>query len=150
MIDYNKRLVEVDVVLKHLSDSDYNKIPKEVIQVIKDNMDKEYIWEYDETKELKDQGLSRDTIAFLSYINMEYLLNEKQREYMQRLYEINEQEKLKEEYSNDVKYDYSNLFKRNHEEEIEQTSKVEENSLIVYKEGFFTKLVNKIKKFFRA
>ena len=150
MIDYNKRLVEVDVVLNHLSDSDYNKIPKEIIQVIKDNRDKEYIWEYDETKELKDQGLSRDTIAFLSYINMEYLLNEKQREYMQRLYEINEQEKLKEEYSNDVKFDYSNVFKRNHEEKIEQTSKVEENSLIVYKEGFFTKLVNKIKKIFRA
>ena len=51
---------------------------------------------------------------------------------------------------NDVKYDYSNVFKRNHEEKIEQTSKVEENSLIVYKEGFFTKLVNKIKKIFRA
>ena len=36
------------------------------------------------------------------------------------------------------------------EEKIEQTSKVEENSLIVYKEGFFTKLVNKLKKFFGA
>ena len=149
MIDCNKRLVEVDVVLNHLSDSDYNKIPKEVIQAIKDNMDEEYIWEYDETKELKDQGLSRETIAFLSYINMEYLLNDKQKEYMQNLYQINEQEKLKEEYSNDVKYDYSNLFKRNHEEKMEPTTKVEEKSLIVYKEGFFTKLVNKIKSFFR-
>ena len=30
MIDYNKRLVEVDEVLKHLPKNDYEKIPKEI------------------------------------------------------------------------------------------------------------------------
>lgn len=28
MIDYKKRLVEVDIILKHLDKSDYEKIPK--------------------------------------------------------------------------------------------------------------------------
>lgn len=74
MVDYNKRLVEVDVILNHLSESDYNKIPEDVLQLIKDNMDKEYTWVFDESKPLKEQNVSRDTIAFLSYINMEYLL----------------------------------------------------------------------------
>ena len=151
MLDYNKRLVEVDVILEKLSESDYIKIPKDVIQVIKDNMDKEYTWEYDETKELKDQNLSRDTIALLSYINTEYLLNDKQREYMQRLYEINEQEKRKKEYSNDTKYDYSELFKRNNKitEQLEHEVEIEQKGLVIYKETFFTKIINKLKSFFK-
>lgn len=150
MVDYNKRLVEVDVILNHLSESDYNKIPEDVLQLIKDNMDKEYTWVFDESKPLKEQNVSRDTIAFLSYINMEYLLNDKQKEYMQKLHEINEQEKRKEEYSNDVKYDYSELFKRNNKtEDLGQITEKEQTSLVVYKEGFFTKMINKIKSFFR-
>jgi predicted transcriptional regulator len=149
MVDYNKRLVEVDV-LNHLSESDYNKIPEDVLQLIKDNMDKEYTWVFDESKPLKEQNVSRDTIAFLSYINMEYLLNDKQKEYMQKLHEINEQEKRKEEYSNDVKYDYSELFKRNNKtEDLGQITEKEQTSLVVYEEGFFTKMINKIKSFFR-
>ena len=150
MVDYNKRLVEVDVILNHLSESDYNKIPEDVLQLIKDNMDKEYTWVFDESKPLKEQNVSRDTIAFLSYINMEYLLNDKQKEYMQKLHEINEQEKRKEEYSNDVKYDYSELFKRNNKtEDLGQITEKEQTSLVVYEEGFFTKMINKIKRFFR-
>lgn len=150
MVDYNKRLVEVDVILNHLSKSDYNKIPEDVLQLIKDNMDKEYTWVFDESKPLKEQNVSRDTIAFLSYINMEYLLNDKQKEYMQKLHEINEQEKRKEEYSNDVKYDYSELFKRNNKtEDLGQITEKEQTSLVVYEEGFFTKMINKIKSFFR-
>lgn len=150
MVDYNKRLVEVDVILNHLSESDYNKIPEDVLQLIKDNMDKKYTWVFDESKPLKEQNVSRDTIAFLSYINMEYLLNDKQKEYMQKLHEINEQEKRKEEYSNDVKYDYSELFKRNNKtEDLGQITEKEQTSLVVYEEGFFTKMINKIKSFFR-
>ena len=95
MIDYNKRLVEVDEVLKYLSEEDLSKIPKDIRQLIKDNKDKEYEWEYDDTKPLKDQNLNRDTIAFLSYLNMEYLLNEEQKQLMQEIHEYNEK-KLEE------------------------------------------------------
>ena len=67
MIDYNKRLVEVDEVLKYLSEEDLAKIPDDIRQLIKENKDKDYVWKYDETKPLKDQNLNRDTIAFLSF-----------------------------------------------------------------------------------
>ena len=63
MIGYKKRLVEVDEVLDHLSEENLSKIPLEIRQAIKENKDKNYVWKYDETKELKDQGLSKDTIA---------------------------------------------------------------------------------------
>lgn len=90
MKDFEKRLVEVDVVLDHLSDIDYQKIPEDIIDAIKSNKDPNYKWVYDEAKELKDQDLSRDTIAILSYLNMEYLLNENQRKEMEMRHLLNE------------------------------------------------------------
>lgn len=42
MIDFAKRLVEVSEVLKHLTASDFEKIPKKVIDAIENNKDKTY------------------------------------------------------------------------------------------------------------
>jgi len=151
MVDYQKRLVEVDEILSYLSDEDYNKIPEEIIQAIQENMDQEYTWELDESKALEEQDLSRDTISILSYLNMQYLLNEEQKAYMEKLHRINELEKCKEEYSTDNKYDYSDLFKRNNKviESDNEAEKEEETALIAYKENLFRKMINKIKSFFR-
>lgn len=90
MIDYNKRLVEVDEILSYLSEEELLRIPEDVRKIIKENKDKDYIWKFDETKELKDQGLSRDTIIILSYLNMQYLLNEEQKILMQQIHELND------------------------------------------------------------
>ena len=139
MVDLNKRLAEVDVILNYLSQENYQKIPKEIIQAIKENMDKDYIWEYDKSKELEDQDVSRDTIAFLSYINMEYLLDEKQKEYMEKMYESNER-KLEEEKAK--QYSVDDIFKRKsiEKEQIINTEETQENALVVYKENFFKKI----------
>ena len=110
MVDYNKRLVEVDEILNYLSEEDLLKIPEEVRNTIKENKDKEYFWKYDETKPLKEQDVSRDTIIILSYLNMEYLLNEEQKQLMQKIHELNEK-KLEE--AKIEKYGVDDLFKRN-------------------------------------
>lgn len=147
MVDYNKRLVEVDEILNYLSEEDLLKIPEEVRKTIKENKDKEYVWKYDETKALKDQDVSRDTIAFLSYLNMEYLLNKEQKQLMQQIHESNEK-KLEEEKAG--KYIVDDLFKENktQQEETEKTEPKDELSLVEYKESFFTKMISKIKSFF--
>jgi len=147
MVDYNKRLVEVDEVLQYLSDEDLLKIPEEVRQAIKENKDKEYIWKFDEAKELKDQNLSRDTIIILSYLNMEYLLDEEQKKLMQQIHDLNDR-KLEEAKAKE--YSTEDLFKRKRmkQEEQKEIEQVQEQSLIEYKESFFTRLVNKIKNFF--
>ena len=147
MIDYNKRLVEVDEILNYLSEEDLRKLPEEVRITIKENKDNEYFWKYDETKPLKEQDVSRDTIAFLSYLNMEYLLNEEQKQLMQQLHKLNEK-KLEE--AKAEKYGVEDLFKRNEtqQEELKETEQEQEQALVEYKESFFTKMVNKIKNFF--
>lgn len=142
MVDINKRLVEVNVILNHLSKEDYQKIPSTIIQAIKENMDKEYIWEYDETKELEDQDVNRDTIAILSHINTEYLLNDEQKEYMEKLYELNEK-KLEDE--KNKKYSVDDALGR----KAIQKEQVQENSLVLSKESIFKKIFIKIKSFFK-
>jgi len=142
MVDCNKRLVEVDVILNYLSQENYAKIPQEIIKAIKENMDKDYTWEYDESKKLEDQDLNRDTVAMLAYINTEYLLNDEQKAYMEKMYQENEQKQY------EGKTDYSYLFTRNNKKREEQEQEVEQTALTVYKESIFKKIWNKLKSFF--
>lgn len=136
MTELNKRLVEVDVILEHLSKSDYEKIPEELIEAIKENKDDEYIWIYDETKELKEQNLSKDTISILSYINMKFLLNEKQRNFMQQVFNKNGQNINKEKMK---KYNPNEIFSKKH------TNK--NTSMVVLKEEkWYDKIFKKIKR----
>ncbi len=145
MVDYNKRLVEVDEVLNYLSDEDLEKIPEEIRNLIKENKDKEYVWNYDGTKPLKEQGLNRDTIAFLSYLNMEYLLNEEQKKLMEQIHKFNE-EKAEAEKQN--KYSNQDLFKDKKEVKSSIEENTESTQMIVVTENFFTRIINKIKSLF--
>lgn len=136
MIELNKRLVEVDIILDHLSKSDYEKIPKKLIETIKKNKDNKYTWEYDETKELKKQNLNIDTIAILSYINMQFLLNEEQKNYMKQIYNKNEQELEKEKIN---KYNSNEIFKKSNNNK-------DTSMIVVEKEKWYNKILKKIKK----
>ncbi len=144
MIEFNKRLVEVDEILSYLSIEDLLKIPEEIRQLIKSNKAKDYVWRFDETKELKDQKLNRDTIAFLSYLNMEYLLNEEQKQLMQQIHQFNEN-KLEEEKKKQYNLHYLFNAKQN---AIEDRLHIPQNELVVYKKNIFSKILNKIKSFF--
>ena len=142
MIEYNKRLVEVDEILKHLSQIDYNKIPEEIKEIIETNKDKNYIWNYDNTKKLEEQDVPDDTIAILSYINMEYLLNEKQKKAAQMIYEQNEKNRI-----NNFSYN-TNIFNKKSNEK-NNNNKCQELSIEKKKQSFLQKLNNYIKNLFR-
>jgi len=142
MMDVNKRLVEVNEVLLQLPKEEYNKIPEEVILNIRNKMDKDYVWKYDKSKELSDQGLPKDTIAILAYINLEYLLNEEQNKLMNEIYRNNEikmQKELQEKYNPD------NIFKNKKEETVEENTNL---PVEIKEENFFNKLISFIKRLF--
>jgi hypothetical protein len=145
VIEYNKRLIEVSVILNHLNKSDYDKIPKEVIDRIEKNKDTEYNWYYDETKDLKDQKVSKDTIAILSYINMKYLLNEEQRKFVEEVFKENQKkiENIKRE-----KYKPDNIFK-NIKEPICKEEKNISSMIEVKKEKWYQKIFKLIKNLFK-
>ena len=147
MVDYDKRLVEVDEILGYLSEDDLSKIPEEIRQIIKEKKNKEYTWKYDESKELKDQDVNRDTIVILSYLNMEYLLNTEQKELMEKIHKLNE---LKSEELKRERYKPEDLFNRDKVSIEKNTNQdVQKTQMIEYKENIFTKIIKKIKSFFK-
>lgn len=108
MIDYKKRFVEVDEIIKYLPKKDLIKIPNDLIDLIRENKDSKYIWKYDDNKKLEEQNIHKDTIAILSYINMKYILEDNQKMLMKNLHFFNEMksEKLKRE-----KFNPKTIFK---------------------------------------
>lgn len=139
MKEINKRLVEVDEVLGYLNTKELEKIPKEIRQMIKSNKDKNYIWKYDKSKKLKEQNLSRDTFAFLSYLNLEYLLNEEQKKIVKQMHMENER---KEEIRKREIYKTEDLFNKN---EIKIKKQTDEFEMVKYKENILKGIINKIK-----
>lgn len=134
---YEKCLVEVDEVLNHLVEEDLIKIPEDIRKAISENKDKEYIWNYDEEKDFTSQKLDRGSIAILSYLNIEYLLDDEQRKLMNEIHKYNEKKK-KSKLNNEV-----NIFEnKQNTVEKEKTEIVE-----VKKEKWYEKIkifLNKI------
>ena len=144
-MEYTKCLVQLDEVLNYLSTENLKKIPDEIRNSIKQQKDKEYIWKYDESKALKEQELDRRTVAFLSYLNMEYLLNQEQKEYMETIHKINEQKIEKEK---QIKYNQDNLFKNKKSIKNQEEIRNESVAMVEYKESFLKRMINKIKRIF--
>ena len=146
MKDLNKRLVEVEAVLERLEDKYKKKIPSEIWEYIKQNKDTTYDFYFDDNKPLENQKLNIDTIAMLTYINMEYLLDEEQKKEMLRLLREDEafaEEKKKEQYKTE------DLFKnRKDNQGITDNNFNNEIAMTKYKESFFRKIINKLKKMF--
>lgn len=90
-MEYEKCLVQVYEILNRLDDEEIIKIPESVIKNIEEKKDKNYTWLYDETKSLVEQDIDRKTVAILSYINMEYLLNEEEKESLKEMHDGNEE-----------------------------------------------------------
>ena len=90
MIYYNKRFVEVDEIIKNMPREEFNKIPKDLISIIKKNKDAKYIWKYDKRKKISKQKLHKDTIAILAYINTEFILEDEKKVLMRNIHYFNE------------------------------------------------------------
>lgn len=134
-IELSNRFSEVYEILRYLSKDNFNKIPKEIIEYINENRNKEYIWNIDKSKKLYEHDLDENTIAILAYINMEYLVNKDQKQYLKKLY-----------LHNDVKYE-KNTNKIKIKEIFPKKEVIPPKELMkCKKESFFQKLVQKLKK----
>lgn len=141
-MEYTKCLVQLDEVLNYLSTENLKKIPEEIRNGIKEQKDKEYIWKYDESKSLKEQELARRTVAMLSYLNMEYLLNNEQREYLNKIHRINEQKLEKERQKI---YNQYGLFNNKKSTTKQEDISNESVAMVEYKESILKKILKKIK-----
>ena len=142
MEDINKRLVEVETILKLLENKYLEKIPNEIWEYIKNNKSIDYTFKYDETRELENQNLHIDTIAILTYINMKYLADDNQKNKIEKI--LIEDEKAANEQKEKL-YNPNNVFKNNIKKENEKNFLVNSKDEKWYRKiiSFFRKCFNK-------
>lgn len=146
--DLKQAFKETYVVLNTLDRKSLNKIPIDLINLIKNNMDTEYNFKVDYSKNLTEQDFSNTTLGIISIIYSKYLCSEEEKKKWETYdnFVLEKQEELKSK-----RFPKDNLFDKTiNIEKIENSSNSisnEKNKIVEYKQNPFTKLINKIKAF---
>lgn len=132
--------VELNEIIKHLSEDEQLKIPETFKKNLLKEMDKEYKFIFDNKKGLLGQTYMNETKALYIKLYKQYLATEKDvwKKYDSICHSIIENEKRK-------KYDSNNIFKTHVEDfksagQTKAMVKLEEKNII-------KKIISKIKKF---
>ena len=152
--DYANAYTEVISILDFVSPENINKIPKEKIKFYSDNMNKDYRYHIDFTKDFQEQEMSYITAAVLANLFMDYWANEEQKAAILR---HEQQEYNKEETEKREKYNV-NVFLNNEMESYKEkdgpekinNDVVSNNQIIEQKESFIARIINKIKSLFKS
>lgn len=81
---YKKAYKELYEVFKKMSDIELSKIPNQVIENIRANMDRSYKWEYDDNKKIEEQDFLVETKALIVAIYERYLCPEDKKEFWKK------------------------------------------------------------------
>ena len=137
---YKMAYVELNEIIKHLSEDEQLKIPETFKKNLLKEMDKEYKFIFDNKKGLLGQTYMNETKALYIKLYKQYLATEKDvwKKYDSICHSIIENEKRK-------KYDSNNIFKTHveyfkSEGQTKAMVKLEEKNII-------KKIISKIKKF---
>jgi len=135
--EYSLAFSEALDVLQHSEIDIIEKIPLEVIKILKEKSSKEYV---SKINDIDNFDISRKAKAILAAIYKNYLCNEEEKEEFQA--ELLENEaKYQEEQRK--KYNPDKIFKM-------KNNAIEENvQMVEYKESFIKRIINKIKRLIR-
>lgn len=142
-ITYKKAYKELYSVIENLTRNEINKIPKELLENIKREMDNTYEFSIDKTKSFLEQDLMPETQALIIVLYQKYLLpkddEEKWKKYNYICYQKIELEKKKK--CNEIDF-----FKNN--KEIDETK--QKQLSVVENKGFIERIIEKIKEIFKV
>ncbi len=141
-VTYKMAYTQVLEILKRLPKEEVAKIPTEEIEFLKENCDKTYKYILSPNARLEECQISRKAYAIWVVYFKKYFATEIQK---QKLDVILKNNQIAIEKEKREKYGVDNLFKENKLEQ-EENKKVE---IVPYKESFFKRVLNRIKKIFR-
>lgn len=78
-IEYANAYSEINEILKYVPVEDYNKIPKNKINLFKDNANKNYEFKYNSNLTLDEQNVSKRAKAIIAILFRDYWATEEQR-----------------------------------------------------------------------
>ena len=87
-IEYANAYSEVLEILKYVSEEEYNKIPKELIEVYEKNANKQHKFKYDSSQTLDEQEVSIITKGIIAILFRDYWATEMQKENIMMLWNI--------------------------------------------------------------
>ena len=135
---------EVMTILSYVPKSDVDKIPQQKLEFYKSNMDKEYEYKIDETKQFEEQEMSDITKAVLANIFKDYWATPYQKEKIKAKEEY-DLKKIEEEKSK--KYNSNNIFKDKQVNKIITSinlpTKVKKEKLVKKLVEFIKNIINK-------
>ena len=138
-VEFKNACFEVLEILKYVKEEDLNKIPKEEIELLRKNANYEHIFEYNPTKTMKEQNISKLAKGIIASYFTKYIASKEQKQIIEqkRKYDLKNTEK-KNLANNIVKNNFP-LKENNEKIEIKQ---LEENKLIEYsKDKWYIKLL---------
>ena len=151
-IQYANAYTEVLDILKYISKEDYEKIPKSKIKVFEENSNKNYSFTYDKNKTLDEQNVSEIAKAIIAILFRDYWATKEQRYIIiKKQQEIRDQKQkeLMAKFEQNKNISEKDLKKVNVASDLDLDIDYEllGTNMQLYKkeEGFFEKLVNKIK-----
>ena len=141
---YGNAYAEVYEILSYLDKEEYNKIPKELIEVFEENRNLEYEYEVNEEQDLTNQPMLMETKDILLNIFRDYLATPEQSSKIKRwLYEDREylDQQKRKKYPGNMFKDNSKKECNTHKEEVMLPTEIKKQSLI-------KKIFDKIKSIF--
>lgn len=140
--DYREALTEVFDIINNSEQEIKNKIPRKLLEFLKDNIKKDYIVDIDYNDDDWDKKIKQDTKEILALIYRDYLVDQEEREQL-IIEEAKEEERIEQELRE--KYNPDNIFKKS--KHIEEQK--EETSLIAAEDIWYKRFINKILNFFK-
>lgn len=144
-IEYAKAFSQVLYILENMDKSLVNKIPKKVIEVLKENTIEEADNKLEYTGDIKELNLDSKACAVLAIIYLNCLCSQEEKEEYMKV--LQENDKLYQDIENN-KLGFDDVF--SNKSENEDNNVVQSTDMIEQKEeNIFVKVINKIKKFFK-
>lgn len=139
---------EVYEILSFMEQKYVDMIPLKLLELFKEEKEKEYKPNINPTIPLDEQNLQKKTLSILAMLKLNYWCeDENEKKELIALYAENDkrkEEELREKYNPD------NLFKKKEQIVEDNEIKQENTQLIEYKEqNIFKKILNKIMNFFK-
>ena len=133
---------EVDAILDLLDREYTERVPVKIREFIKENKDTEYISNIDPNNSLADQDLRKETVSFLTLLQLNYWC-ENEEEKQEILRELVNTDKIREEELRE-KYNPDNIFKDRNNNQSQTVAIVE------YKEpSLIRKILDRIIRMFK-
>lgn len=144
---YRKSFKEVLVILEYIPKTEYEKIPQDIIERLKEKADNTYQFNLDFGKNLNEQNISEITKAMLENFYRDYWVTDVEKHKI-----LEEEKQIREEIEEEKrqKYNPDDIFK-NRKINSDNTANEEQNlGLIEIKnKNFFEKILEKLRNIFK-